>query len=196
MGRPCMHRTWRLYVSNIDAMAIMHNMSSFQHVVFSRSQCHGKHAHHVFFWRDDSQLAVATCGDRASRAAGQLDVVTCGDMTRWARVREKAPKLHRMILLISNLYMIDVLAQFVSNDKYILKGLLDRIFNYNFTYHFLTLWFYPYVLKMKQKFTPTLLCGVNGVKYNIKRQKCPCDFTPSSSFCDFTLVTILLCNYV
>jgi hypothetical protein len=29
-----------------------------------------------------------------------------------------------MILLISNLYMIDVLAQFVSNDKYILKGLL------------------------------------------------------------------------
>jgi hypothetical protein len=47
--------------------------------------------------------------------------------------------------------------------------------------------FTSYVLKMKQKFTPTPLCGVNDVKYNVKRKNAliilplvlvfVCDFT-------------------
>jgi hypothetical protein len=43
---------------------------------------------------------------------------------------------------------------------------------------------------MKQKFTPTLLCSVNDVKYVIKRHKCLCDFTSLGVVfaCDFTHV--------
>jgi hypothetical protein len=45
----------------------------------------------------------------------------------------------------------------------------------------LTLWFYPCDFKTKQKFTPTLLWVVNIVKYDVKRQNCPCSFTTSFS---------------
>jgi hypothetical protein len=34
---------------------------------------------------------------------------------------------------------------------------------------------------MKKQFTPSPLCDVNGVKYDVKRQKCPCDFIPTLS---------------
>jgi hypothetical protein len=37
----------------------------------------------------------------------------------------------------------------------------------------------PHDFKMNNQFTPTPLCDVNGVKYNAKRQSCPCDFSPN-----------------
>jgi hypothetical protein len=40
---------------------------------------------------------------------------------------------------------------------------------------------------LKKHFTPTPLCDINGVKYDVKRHGCPCDFTPNVIFlCDFT----------
>jgi hypothetical protein len=34
----------------------------------------------------------------------------------------------------------------------------------------------------EEEFTPAPLCNVNGVKYDIKGYKCPCDFTSTLSF--------------
>jgi hypothetical protein len=37
----------------------------------------------------------------------------------------------------------------------------------------------PRDFKTKLQFTPVPLCDINGVKYNMKRQNCPYDFTPN-----------------
>jgi hypothetical protein len=52
---------------------------------------------------------------------------------------------------------------------------------------------------MKKQFTLIPLCDVNGVKYDIKRQKCPCVFTPSESFfviLPLNQISINLANFI
>jgi hypothetical protein len=51
--------------------------------------------------------------------------------------------------------------------------------NYGFAFYFLTLLFYPSYFELKMQFAPGPLCDVNGVKYIVKRLKCPFDFTPT-----------------
>jgi hypothetical protein len=73
----------QLYVS--DVMASMHNMLSFQHVVFSRSQCHGKHAQHIVCPEETTcggfpEDTIVNSSSRhveawPGRAADQFDVV-------------------------------------------------------------------------------------------------------------------------
>jgi hypothetical protein len=36
---------------------------------------------------------------------------------------------------------------------------------------------------MKKQFTPTPLCDINSVKYDVKRYNYPCDFTLNTSLC-------------
>jgi hypothetical protein len=111
MGRPSMHRTWQLYVFDTDVMASMHNMLSFQHIIFSRSQCHGKHAQHIVCPEETTcagfpEDTIVNSPSRhveawLGRAADQLDVVTCGDAARWGQGEgEGAETTPCMILLI------------------------------------------------------------------------------------------------
>jgi hypothetical protein len=95
MGRASMHCTWQLYVFDTDVMASMHNMLSFQHIIFSRSQCHGKHAQHIVCPEETTcagfpEDTIVNSPSRhveawLGRAADQLDVVTCGDTARWGK---------------------------------------------------------------------------------------------------------------
>jgi hypothetical protein len=115
MGRPCMHRIWQLYVSDTDVMASMHNMLSFQHIVFSRSQCHGKHAHHIICLEETTcdSLPEDTMVNSSSRrveawlgrAADQFDVVTCGVNSRGQGEGEGAEHTVYMILDILGIYV-------------------------------------------------------------------------------------------